>query len=80
MGTIAARDTWNRETTRIYVEYPDSLDEPDWEHDPDIADVLREMRGANNEHLLTAHRYYLDATPGMAQWVIARTVYGKERV
>lgn len=79
MGTIVARDGHSQtgETTRIYVEYPESPNEPGWAGDPDIADVLREMRGASNEHLLTANRYYLDATPGMAQWVIARTVYGE---
>lgn len=79
MGKIVAHDKWQGETTRIYVEYPESDQEPDWGHDPDIADVLAEMRGSDNEHLLTANRYYLDVAPGMVQWVIARTVYGFSR-
>lgn len=69
MGTIVGQDEWLGQVTRIYVRYdhPD----PDWEHDPDIAEALRALRKSG--HAIYALLYYTtDPSINKYDVVIAR--------
>lgn len=44
MGIILGKDTWQGETTRIYVAYPDRAAAEQWEHDPGIQEELQALR------------------------------------
>jgi len=73
MGQIFGRDAWQGETTRIYVRYDHA--DPDWEHDPDIAETLQEMRGHDYQYEIGgARRIMLDTPEGYYDIVIARII------
>ena len=70
-------ELYSRDASRIYVWYPDkpTLNTlPDWEHDPSIAEYLRDMR-SDGQYELSAARYYWNPKPTGQLIVIARLVY-----
>ena len=52
MGRVLAIDTWQGETTRIYVAYPDRAAAERWERDPDLQTQLTALRGPDGVHHL----------------------------
>lgn len=69
MGTVYAHDEYQGEVTRIHVTYdhPD----PDWEHDPALADWLQKLRAGG--HRIEGQSYYTtDPSLGQYDIVIAR--------
>ena len=69
MGVVYAQDEYEGQLTRIHVRYdhPD----PDWGHDPDIADHLARLRRGG--YKVSAQLYYTtDPSINQYDMVIAR--------
>lgn len=54
MGHVYAQDEYEGELTRLHVTY--DRPDPDWEHDPDIAEHLVRLRAGG--HRITGQSYY----------------------
>lgn len=69
MGTVYAQDEYQGQLTRIHVTYDHP--NPDWEHDPDIADYLMRLREGG--HRIDGQMYYTtDPSINRYDVVIAR--------